>query len=158
MAWAGWAAVGAALVVVGVVLGSALSGSSSQNALPPVPPSPPTTVCGSPGQAGGGPGACMVQQSLGPADAAWVVRASGFQPGKPVTVALTFNSPPQVAPAQKWTRTVRVTPSAGTFQLNINQLFPHALQLGLFDVRVTGPGGREATTEFIVVPPGGPQP
>jgi hypothetical protein len=96
----------------------------------------------------------MVRQSLGPADAGWVVRASGFEPGKPVTVTLSFNSPPSVNPAQRFTRTVRVTPSAGTFPLNINQLFPGALQLGLFDVQVTGSGGREATTEFIVIPPG----
>ena len=150
LAWAGWAAVGAALVVVGVVLGSALSSSSSPG---PVPPTAPKTVCGSPGQAGG---ACMVQQSLGPADAAWVVRASGFEPGKPVTIVLNFAPPPPAGSAGKFTRSVRVTPSAGTFQLNINQLFPGALQLGLFDVRVTGPGGRGATTEFIVIPPGGP--
>jgi hypothetical protein len=157
MAWAGWAAVGAALVAVGVVLGSALTGSSSPGP-PPVPPSAPPTVCGSPGQAGGAPGACMVRQSLGPADAPWVVRASGFEPGKPVTVALSFNSPPQGTPPQKFTRTVRVTPSAGTFQLDINKLFPGALQLGLFDVRLAGPGGREATTSFIVIPPGASQP
>ena len=75
-----------------------------------------------------------------------MVRASGFEPGKPVTVALSFTSPPQVTPAQNFTHTVHVTPSAGTFQLNINQLFPGALQLGLFGVEVTGPGGREATT------------
>jgi hypothetical protein len=160
LAWAGWASVGAALVVVGVILGSALSSSSSpstaSNPGPPGPPPAPTTVCGSSGHAGGGPDACMVRQSRGPADAAWVVRASGFEPGKPVTVTLTFNSPPQVVPAQKFTRTVHITPSAGTFQLNINQLFPGVVQLGLFDVQVTGSGGREATTHFIVIPPGGP--
>ena len=154
MAWAGWATVGAALVVVGVILGSALSSSSSPNTLPPGPPAPPKTVCGSSGHAGGGPDACMVRQSLGPADAAWVVQASGFEPGKPVTVTLSFNSPPQIVPAQRFTRTVRVTPAAGTFRLNINQLFPGALQLGLFDVKVAGSGGREAATEFIVIPPG----
>ena len=98
----------------------------------------------------------MVQQSRGPATAAWVVRASGFEPGKPVTVTLTFNSPPQVVPAQKFTRSARITPSGGTFRLNINQLFPGALQLGLFDVQVTGSGGREATTRFIVIPTGAP--
>ena len=158
MAWAGWASVGAALVVVGVILGSALSSSSSPNTVqvPPGPPRPPKTVCGSSGHVGGGPDACMVQQSLGPASAAWIVRASGFEPGKPVTVTLTFTSPPQVGPSQRFTRTVRVTPSAGTFRLDINQLFPGVLQLGLFDVQVTGSGGREATTEFIVIPPGGP--
>ena len=161
MAWAGWASVGAALVVIGVILGSALSSSSSpgpatsSNGGPPVPPPAPNTVCGSSGH-GGGPDACMVQQSRGPADAAWVVRASAFAPGKPVTVTLTFNPPPQGGPAQKFTRTVRITPAAGTFELNINQLFPAALQLGLFEVRVSGSGGREATTEFVVIPPGGP--
>ena len=158
MAWAGWASVGAALVVIGVILGSALSSSSSPNTVqvPPGPPRPPKTVCGSSGHVGGGPDACMVQQSLGPASAAWIVRASGFEPGKPVTVTLTFNSPPQVGPSQRFTRTARVTPSAGTFRLDINQLFPGVLQLGLFDVQVTGSGGREATTEFVVIPPGGP--
>jgi hypothetical protein len=154
LAWAGWAGVGAALVVVGVVLGSSLSGSSSQNPLP-VPPRAPKTVCGSSGQAGSEPGACMVRQSLGSAGAAWVVRASGFEPGQPVTVSLSFTSPP-IGPPQKFTRTVRVTPSAGTFQLNIDQLFPDAVQLGIFDVKVSGPGGREAKTEFIVIPAGGP--
>jgi len=158
MAWAGWASVGAALVVIGVILGSALSSSSSPSPVPvpPVPPPAPKTVCGSPGQAGGQSGACMVRQSLGPADAAWVVRASGFEPGKPVTISLTFASPPQVQPPQKFTRTVRVTPSSGTFRLDISKLFPGAIQLGLFDVKLTGPGGRQATTSFIVIPPGGP--
>jgi len=157
MAWAGWASVGAALVVVGVILGSALSSSStptpSNSGLPGRPPAP-QTVCGSPGQAGDGPGACMVQRSQGTAGDAWIVRASGFEPGKPVTVTLSFNSPPPVVPAQKFTRTVRVTPSAGTFQLNIKQLFPGAVQLGLFNVQVTGPGGREAATTFMVIPAG----
>jgi hypothetical protein len=55
-------------------------------------------------------------------------------------------------PAQKFTRTIHVTPSAGTFQLNINQLFPSTLRLGLFNVQVTATGGREATTTFMVIP------
>jgi serine/threonine protein kinase len=160
MAWAGWASVGAALVVVGVILGSALSSSSTpstpntvsgQGVPPGGPPPAPKTVCGLSGHAGGGPDACMVKQSRGPAGAAWVVRASGFAPGKPVIVMLTFNPPPQVVSAQRFTKTVRVTPAAGTFQLNINQLFPGALQLGMFDVQVRGPGGEAATT-FIVIP------
>jgi len=157
MAWAGWASVGAALVVVGVILGSALSSSSSPNTLsgqggpPGGPPPAPKTVCGPSGHAGG-PGACMVKQSQGTTGTAWVVQASGFESGQPVTVSLSFNSPPQVVPAQTFTRTVRMTPSTGTFQLNINQLFPGALRLGLFNVQVTGSGGREASTTFMVIP------
>jgi hypothetical protein len=163
MAWAGWASVGAALVVVGVILGSALSssstpgtGSASQPGLP-VPPQAPDTVCGAPGQAAGGPAACMVKQSLGTAETAWVVRASGFAPRTPVTVTVTFNSPPQIRPAQRFTRMATVKPVTGqdgTVSLHISQLFPGALPLGLFDVRVTGPGGHGATTRFIVIPIG----
>src|SRR5215468_3241006 len=80
MAWAGWATVGAALVEIGVNLGSALSSSSSPGpattagGLPSPPPAPPT-VCGSSGQAADAPGACMVKQSRGTADARWIVRA-----------------------------------------------------------------------------------
>jgi hypothetical protein len=158
MAWAGWASVGAALVVVGVILGSALSSSSTpnpaSNSVPPPggPPPAPKTVCGSSGHAGGGPDACMVKQSQGTVGDAWVVRASGFEPGQPVTVALSFNPPPPDVSAQKFTRTIHVTPSAGTFQLNINKLFPSALRLGLFNVQVAAPGGRKATTTFMVIP------
>jgi hypothetical protein len=158
LAWAGWASVGAALVVIGVILGSALSSSSSptappgQGGPPGGPPPAPQTVCGSSGEAGGGPGACMVKLSQGTASTAWVVRASGFESGRPVIVSLNFNSPPQVVPAQTFTRAVRVTPSAGTFQLNINQLFPGAFRLGLYNVQVKGPGGREASTTFMVIP------
>jgi serine/threonine protein kinase len=154
MAWAGWASVGAALVVVGVILGSALSSSSSPSTLSGQggPPPAPKTVCGSSGHAGGGPDACMVKHSQGTTSTLWVVQSSGFESGQPVTVALSFNSPPQIVPAQTFTRTVRVTASAGTFRLNINQLFPGALRLGLFSVQVTGAGGREAITTFMVIP------
>jgi len=94
----------------------------------------------------------MVKLSQGTTGTAWLVQASGFESGQPVTVSLGFNSPPQVVPAQTFTRTVRMTPSGGTFRLNINQLFPGALRLGLFNVQVTGPGGRQATTTFMVIP------
>jgi len=156
MAWAGWATVGAALVVVGVILGSALSSSSSPGpatSLPAPPPAPPT-VCGSSGHSGGGPAACMVKQSRGTADAAFVVRASGFAPGKPVTVTLSWNSPPQIVPPQTSSHTVTVTPAGGTFLLNIHRLFPDPLTLGLYTVEVSGPGGAEASTTFIVIPAG----
>jgi hypothetical protein len=60
-------------------------------------------------------------------------------------------------PAQTFERTARLKPVTGpdgTLRLNIGQLFPAALQLGVFQVQVTGSGGREATTSFIVVPVG----
>jgi serine/threonine protein kinase len=163
IAWVGWASVGAALVVVGVILGAALSSSSTPNAAPPGgapaggPPVAPRTVCGNSGHAGGGPYLCMATQSLGTVDAAWVVQASGFAPGTPVTVTLSFNSPPQVVPAQRFDRTAGVKPVTGpdgTLSLNLKQLFPGALQLGQFQVQVTGSAGREATTAFIVIPVG----
>ncbi len=162
MAWVGWAAVGAALVVVGVILGAALSSSSSPGprtavgAPPPGgPPQAPKTVCGSSGAAGGGPHLCMVAQSLGTADTPWIVQATGFAPGQPVTVSLSFNSPPQVGPAKTVSHPAPVRPVAGpdgTLRLDIGKLFPGQLQPGLFGVRVTGPGSRRATTEFIVIP------
>ena len=160
---ASWAAMGAMLVIVGVILGSAPSSSStstpgtaSKSGLP-LPPQAPDTVCTTPGQAAGGPAACMVKQSIGTTATAWVVRASGFAPRTPVTVTVTFNSPPQVGPAQRFTRTAAVKPVTGqdgTVSLHISQLFPGALQLGLFDIRVTGSDGRTAMTSFIVIPPG----
>jgi hypothetical protein len=96
----------------------------------------------------------MVKQSRGTADAAFVVRASGFAPGKPVTVTLSWNSPPQIVPPQTSSQTVTVNPAGGTFLLDIHRLFPGTLKLGLFTVEVSGPGGAEASTTFIVIPPG----
>jgi hypothetical protein len=159
MAWAGWATVGAALVVIGVILGSALSSSSSPGpsttagGLPSPPPAPPT-VCGSSGQAADAPGACMVKQSRGTADARWIVRASGFAPRKPVTVTLIWNSPP-IGPPQTSSNTVKVDPASGTFLLDIHRLFPGTLKLGQFTVEVSGTGNAEASTTFIVIPAGG---
>ena len=87
LAWAGWASVGAALVVVGVILGSALSSSSTQNTGSGPggpgggPPPAPKSVCGSSGHAGGGPDACMVKLSQGTTGTTWLVQASGFESG-----------------------------------------------------------------------------
>ena len=166
MAWAGWASVGAALVVVGVILGAALSSSSAPTpparsrrpaALPPRPVAP-ETVCGTSAIPAHGPALCMLNQSKGTADAAWVVQGRGFAPRTSVTVSLTWNSPPQFAPNQTFHHTARIKPVVapdGTVRLNINQLFPGSLRLGQFIVEVTGSGGSTATTTFIVIPPGG---
>ena len=167
MGWAGWASVGAALVVVGVILGAALSSSSSptpkaQNPsgsgqLPPRPVAP-NTVCGTSAANTRSPFLCMLNQSEGTADAAWVVQGRGFAPGTSVTVSLTWNSPPQLAPNQTFEHTARVKPTVaadGTVRLNINRLFPGSLRLGQFIVDATGSGGRTAFTTFIVIPVGG---
>ncbi len=164
MAWAGWASVGAALIVVGVFLGAALSSSSVPNgagpkqpsgALPP-PPVAPDTVCGTSAGHASGPFLCMLHQSIGTAGAAWLVRGSGFAPGTSVTVSLTWNSPPDLTPNQTFHRTAQVKPVVapdGTVRLDINNLFPGSLRLGQFLVKATGPGG-SGGTEFIVIPPG----
>ena len=167
MAWAGWASVGAALVVVGVVLGAALSSSSSPGSgasskqtsgsvqVPLAPPVAPNTVCGTPATNTRGPALCMLNQSLGTASAAWIVQGRGFAPGTSVTVSLTWQSPPQLAPNQTFDHTAQVKPTVaadGTVRLNITRLFPDSLRLGQFIVKVTGSGGNEASTTFIVVP------
>ena len=104
MAWAGWASVGAALVVVGVILGSALSSSST-----------PSTAS-NPGRPAAAPGAedrvrlvrprrRRTRRVHGEAEPGHAEHRVG-RPGQrlraadqPVTVALSFNSPPQVVPA-----------------------------------------------------------
>ena len=166
MAWAGWASVGAALVVVGVILGAALSSSSSPQSssgskqtpngvpLPLAPPAPPQTVC-EPATKTGGPALCMLNMSIGAADATWIVQGRGFSPRTPVTVSLTYNSPPQMTPNQTIHHTARVHPVVapdGTLRLNIGQLFPGSLRLGQFVVHATEPDGSSAGTTFIVIP------
>ena len=166
LAWAGWASVGAALVVVGVVLGAALSSSSVPNpagskqasgSLPPRPV-PPETVCGASATTTHGSALCMLNMSIGTADAAWVVQGRGFAPRSSVTVSLTWNSPPSSTPNQTFRHTAQAKPVVapdGTVRLDINQLFPGSLRLGQFIVDVTGSGGKTATTVFIVIPAGG---
>ena len=167
LAWAGWASAGAALVVVGVIVGAALSSSSAptsvgsnqqaSGALPP-PPVAPDTVCGTSPIPAHGPALCMLNMSKGSASAAWLVQGRGFAPRTSVTVSLTWNSPPQYAPNQTFHHTAHVEPVVapdGTVRLDINQLFPGSLRLGQFIVEVTGPGGSGASTTFIVIPAGG---
>jgi serine/threonine protein kinase len=160
MAWAGWAAIGAALVVGGVFLGSALS--SSGTPAPPGPPAPPT-VCGPDKPVG--PALCMVNQSRGLASTAFTVQGSGFASGARVTFTLSEISPP---PEQKTlfsvTSPYHVTTRAdGTFWVAVRQLYASPLQLGLVMVSATGPpGGATAQTQFMVLPdnppPGAPPP
>ena len=165
LAWAGWAAVGAALVVVGVILGAALSSSSSPGSnsnqpsgsvpVPLAPPVAPQTVCGATAGQAAGPALCMLNMSMGVPDATWIAQGRGFRPGTPVTVTLTWDSPPQVAPNQTVDRTARLHPVAapdGTLRINVGQLFPGPLRPGKFVVGVTGRDGSHAGTVFLVVP------
>jgi serine/threonine protein kinase len=155
MAWAGWAAVGAALIVGGVFLGSALS--SSGTTVPPGPPPPPATVCGSAAKATRQPMVCM-NQSQGTAGTVFVLAGRGFAPRTSLTVTMIEISPP---PQDKQLVDVTspatpVTTVTGTFRIPVSQLYPGSLQLGLFTVTVTGSDGRSAQTEFMIVPAGAP--
>jgi serine/threonine protein kinase len=161
LAWAGWASAGAALIVVGVILGASLNSSSSpspaRTAPPLAPPAAPQTVCGASGASASSPALCMAGQSLGTADMPWIVQGRGFAPGTPVTVSLTWESPPQIEPNGTWRHTAPVKPVAasdGTLRLDISRLFPGSLRLGRFTVNATGTDGAKASTQFIVIPPG----
>ncbi|HLK79032.1 MAG TPA: serine/threonine-protein kinase [Streptosporangiaceae bacterium] len=157
LAWAAWASVGAALVVGGVILGAALSGSSHPetdgppNGLPPAPP----TVCGN-FQAPPGPGLCMVKQSQGTAATAFTVQGNGFAAGSSVTFKVSeldpgnnnlFSASPPLS--------VTVSPD-GTFRVAFRKLYSSPLSLGLVTVDASGPGGAHATTEFMIIPSGAP--
>jgi serine/threonine protein kinase len=163
MVWVGWASVGAALVVGGVILGAALSsnGSPALPGLPALPP-PPATVCDPSHQASSGPALCMVNVSQGTAATAFVIQGSGFAPRALVTFRLTEVGPP---PEQKNLLSltspdhVRVGVD-GMFRVPVSQLYPGALQLGLVTVDASAPGGLPASTQFMIIPsgPGGPAP
>ncbi len=167
LAWVGWASAGAALIVVGIVLGAALS-SSSDPALsptttssapfpqtvppPPNPPAIPDTRCGEV-NVNRGPALCMVQPAGNPDDT-FSVKGSGFAPQASVTVSLRWDEPPAMGNESVY-RTAAIKPVAdrsGTLRFTVNRLFPGAIQLGHFFVVVTAPGGQQSKTEFIVLP------
>jgi serine/threonine protein kinase len=162
LAWVGWAAGGAALVAIGVIIGASLYGSSvpktSSNSTQPLgppgpPPPPPQTVCGhvTPHP---GPALCMVGFSSGSADAAFEVRGTGFDPGAALTVTLT-ELDPQNNPILDVVSNVKpVAGQGGTFSFPISRVYSGALELGLLTVDVREPNGQRASTEFMVLPPG----
>jgi serine/threonine protein kinase len=156
LAWAGWAAVGAALVVGGVFLGAALSSSGSPTTT--APPPPPPTVCGSSGASPAHPALCMVNQSQGTASTPFAVRGSGFAPGAQVTFLVSEVGPPtQNKPLFSATSAYHaVAGPDGTFSVPVSQLYASPLQDGLVTVSATGPGGGTAQTQFMVLPPGEP--
>jgi len=158
LAWVGLAAGGAALVVVGVVIGASLHGSAPKlppNAAPPVPPPPPPTVCGSV-KPQPGPSLCMVGFSQGAATDAFTVAGSGLEPRAPVTVTLTGIDPQNHPILDITSRVKPVAGRNGTFSFAISRIYPRTLQMGQYTVDVREPDGHRASTEFMVIPPGAP--
>jgi hypothetical protein len=157
LGWAGWASVGAALIAVGVVLGASLTSSGDSPGPPPGgPPPAPPTVCGRGIPIAGvtAPTICMVRTSQAAQTSDFVVEAVGFEPGTEVTVNITeIGLPPAQPTVLDVTSPVRpVTGADGTVIFPVTKVYPHQLQLGQVTVTVTGTGGREASTEFMVIP------
>ncbi|MDQ2811612.1 MAG: serine/threonine protein kinase [Actinomycetota bacterium] len=175
LAWVGWIAVGAALIVGGVILGASLTSSGSS----PVSANPPpltSTSCGdsspaqsspaqsspaqsSPAQSSPGPTVCMVQASGNP-DTTFFVHGSGFAPRTPVTVTMSGIGPPPAAQKlmDRTSVTKLMTGPDGTLSFSVGQLFRGPYPLGLFTVDVSAPGGTSASTQFMVIPESGPPP
>jgi serine/threonine protein kinase len=169
LAFLGWGAAAAALVAVGVIIGATLNGpatpkpaQNAQNSAPPFPPPggpppAPATVCGAgAAKPRSGPALCMVGQSQGPANAAFVVRGTGFDPGAAVTVTLTGVGVENNPILDATSRVRPVVGRNGTFSFAISRVYPRSLQLGEYTVDVREAGGHRASTEFMVLPPGVP--
>jgi hypothetical protein len=151
LAWVGWASVGAALIVAGVILGASLTSSSSQvNG----PPPPPKTACGQVARTGV-TYVCM-DKNRGYPDTAYVVEGGGFAARTPLTVHVSEIDPTNNQLFSQTSADRPVTGADGTFRVSFAQLYHGALQLGLVTVTVTGPGGEAFDTQFMVIPPGAP--
>ena len=155
MAWAGWAAVGAALVVGGVILGASLT--SSGTPAPPAPPAP-QTVCGSAIKAAGHQPVLCMNQSQGFPSTSFVVEGGGFTPRTSVTVVLSeVGMPP--ANKQLFSVTSPVKPVVGpdgTFKVPVSELYSGQLSPGLCTVEATPSDGSQAQTQFMVIPAAAP--
>jgi serine/threonine protein kinase len=151
VAWIGWAAVGAALVAVGVILGASLTGSSS----PLPPPLAPHTACGTRDVTG--LKLCM-NESQGDPSAAFVVEGRGFPAGQHLTITLSEDGPPPGnKPLFDVTSSLRpVVGADGTFRVPVARLYASQLQPGLCTVEVSAPGGSQEQTQFMVLPPSAP--
>jgi Protein kinase domain len=158
LGWAGWASVGAGLIAVGVILGASLTSSGDSVGPPPAggPPPAPPTVCGHGTPIAGvtTPTACMVRTSQAAKTSDFVVEAVGFEPGTPVTVTLTeIGLPPQNAQVLDVTSPVKpVTSATGAVTFPVTRVYPNQLELGQVTVTITGTAGRQADTEFMVIP------
>jgi len=155
MAWVGWASVGAALVVGGVILGAALSsnGSPGPGAPPGLPPAPPT-VCKA--SVPSGPSLCMQKVSQGPASTAFVIQGSGFAPHALVTFMLNETSPDQKTVLNRTSPYQLHASADGTFQVAFSRLDSGVLPLGFVTVNASAAGSGPVSTQFMIIPPGPP--
>jgi serine/threonine protein kinase len=166
LAWLGWAAGGAVLVAVGVVIGASLSGSSAPHTPsnsgqpfgggpPPSPPLAPQTVCGKV-KTMPGPALCMVGFSAGAPNAAFQISGTGFDPGAAVTVTLTELDPQNNPILDDVSGVKPVVGPGGTFSFPVSRIYHGGLKLGILTVDVREANGQRASTEFMVLPPGVP--
>jgi serine/threonine protein kinase len=91
-------------------------------------------------------------QPQGDGDTGFVVHGVGWQPGRPVTIELTWRNGSKVSVLHP------IPDIRGIFNYTIDQshvFFPGRIPVGEYHVIVTAPGGRRATTRFAVIPPRG---
>jgi Protein kinase domain len=148
---AGLAGAAAVLLAAGILLGSVLAGpgsatrtGTSGTALPSLPPGPPPSAF--PPAPHGSPQIVMLQPVGDPATV-FLIHGTGWVPQSHVTVTLTGHGQSPVRP---------VVDLQGTFNYAVNQgheWFPRQIPPGVYQIVVTGPGGRRARASFRVNPP-----
>jgi Protein kinase domain len=152
---AGLAGAAAVVLAAGILLGSLLADpgggtktGTSNAALPSLPPGPPPSAF--PPAPRGSPQIVMLQPIGDPATV-FLIHGTGWAPQSHVTVTLAGHGQSPVRPA---------VDLQGTFNYAVNQgheWFPRQIPPGVYQIVVTGPGGRRARASFRVNPlPRGP--
>src|SRR6516164_8874136 len=152
---AGLTGAAAVLVAAGILLGSLLTGpgsgtgtGTSSGAIPSLPPGPPPSAF--PPASGSSPQIVMLQPIGDPATV-FLIHGTGWMPQSHVTVTLAGHGQSSIRP---------VVDLQGTFNYAVNQgheWFPRQIPPGVYQIVVTGPGGRRARASFQVnAPPPGP--
>ncbi len=142
------------IVAAGTALGMALRGSGAQAAgsQPPPPPNgQPSSSCTTPERSKAA--RLCSSQPFGDGFTVYVIHGSGFVPGTQVTVKLVGVGVSPLHP---------VADLEGDFNYAVDQghyFFSGPMRPDTYTVVVTGAGGRQASTSFIVnQPQGGPPP
>jgi len=140
----------AALVGAGIVVGitvadhdsAAGAAAAAAGTISPPPGPPPSAFPATPR---GSPQVVMLQPIGDPATE-FLIHGTGWVPQSRVTVTLAGHGTSPVRP---------VVDQQGTFNYAVNQeheFFPRQIPPGVYDVVVTGPGGRQARARFQVNP------